>query len=133
MKSLKLVLCLVILSVTLLGCGSSSSSSPRTVAVTQNDTGTTVYLHQNDLLTVSLQGNASTGYVWDVQSGTGSVLTQQGDVVFAADSNAIGSGGTYTFTFKATTQGTTTLNMINRPSDPTPLAQGFIVTVIVGS
>src|SRR6185369_12820098 len=108
---------------------------PQTVVLSQSDSGKTVSLHQNQIMTVSLQGNGSTGYTWDVVPGAESILAQQGNTEFVADSNAIGSGGTYKFTFKATALGTAPLNLIyHRPLEAgvAPL-QTFGMTVTVGS
>jgi inhibitor of cysteine peptidase len=129
------LLIVLALSCLVLGCGSSSDTSPQVVALNQSDSGTTVSLRQNQIMTVSLQGNGSTGYTWDVVPGAESILTQQGNPEFVADSNAIGSGGTYKFTFKATAFGTASLNLIyHRPFETgvAPL-QTFGATVTVGS
>ena len=139
MKKSTCILILVVLSFSFLvvACGSSSdtSSQPQTVTLSQSNSNTTISLHQNQIMTVSLQGNGSTGYTWDVVPGAESILTQEGNPEFVADSNAIGSGGTYIFTFKATAQGTVPLNLIyHRPWETgvAPL-QTFGITVAVGS
>jgi inhibitor of cysteine peptidase len=139
MKKSTYIFLLVILlaSFSVLGCGSSAdtSSQPQPVALSQSDSGTTITLHQNQIMTLSLQGNGSTGYTWAVVPGAESILTQQGNPDFMADSNAIGSGGTYKFTFKATAPGTATLNLIyHRPSETgvAPL-QTFGLTMTIGS
>lgn len=124
-------------SFSVVGCGSSSDTSPQpqTVVLSQSDSGTTASLHQNQFMTVSLQGSGSTGYTWDVMPGAESILAQQGNPEFVPDSNAIGSGGTYKFTFKATALGTAPLNLIyHRPFEAgvAPL-QTFGITVAVGS
>jgi inhibitor of cysteine peptidase len=118
----------------LVGCGSSSDTTPQTVAINQSSSGSTVSLHQNQIMIVTLPGNGTTGYVWDVVPGSESVLTQQGSE-YVPDSNNAGSGGVYNFTFKAAVPGTATLNLnYHRPFETgvAPL-QSFQITVSVGS
>lgn len=136
-KSAYIFLLVLSFSFSVVGFGNCSDTSPpsQTVALSQSDSGTTVSLHQNQIMTVSLQGNGSTGYTWNVILGAESILAQQGNPEFVADSNAIGSGGTYKFTFKATALGTAPLNLIyHRPFETgvAPLLT-FGITVAVGS
>jgi len=137
-KSFRLFL-LVVLSFyfSVLGYGNSSDTSPQSQALVlgQNDSGATVSLRQNQIISVSLWGNGSTGYTWDVVPGAESILIQQGNPEFVADSDLIGSGGTYKFTFKASVPGTATLNIIyHRPFETGVAAlQTFAITVTVGS
>jgi len=130
----KLILALLMVSLSVCGCG-SSSAQPQAIAVTQKESGTTVTLHKDQVMTLSLQGNGSTGYVWELVPGVETILTQQGTPLFVADSNATGAGGTYTYSFKATATGTGTLKLIyHRPweTDATPL-QTVEMTVLIGN
>ncbi len=116
------------------GCGSSSETGPpQAVALSQSDSGRTVYLLQDQIMTASLPGNPSTGYTWEVSPSADSVLAQQGNPEYVPDSNAIGSGGTYRFTFKAISPGTAPLNLVYRRPLETGAApvQTFWVTVTV--
>jgi inhibitor of cysteine peptidase len=119
------------------GCGNhtNTTSQPRTVTVSQSDSGTTVSLHQSQILTVSLQGNGSTGYIWDVLPGSESILAQQGGPQFVPDSDLVGSGGTYMFTFKAIAPGTADLNLIYHRPFETGIAplQTFEIKAVVES
>jgi inhibitor of cysteine peptidase len=129
-RSILLIL-LAFFCISINGCG-SDSNEPQVVKVAQKDAGTTVVLHKNQALTVSLPGNGTTGYVWDVLPGAESVITQQGSTQFVADSNAVGAGGTYTFAFTPVALGTTRLIFIyHRPSDTVAPEPGFSVTVAV--
>jgi inhibitor of cysteine peptidase len=106
-----------------------------TSTVTNADGSTTVSLHLNQIMTVSLQGNGSTGYMWDVLPGAESILAQQGASQFVSDSNAPGSGGMYQFMFKAIASGTAKLNLIYHRPFETGIApmQTFEITAVVGS
>ena len=139
MKNVSFFLLLVVLafSFSVAGCG-SSSDEPQTVALIQSDSGKTVSLHQNQTMTISLKGNASTGYGWEVVPGAESILTQQGNSQYVPDSTEpgmVGGGGTYTYTFKAAALGTASLQLIYRAPwmTGTPPAQTFAVTVVVGN
>lgn len=105
------------------------------VMLTQEATGSTVSLHPGQIVTVALQGNGSTGYIWEVVSAAESILVERGDSKFEPDSNATGSDGVYTFTFEATTVGTGSLTLIyHRPwkTNAAPI-QTFQVGVVVAN
>ena len=104
------------------------------VVLTQNAAGSTFTLLPGQIMTVSLQGNGSTGYLWEVEPGIESILVQRGNPQFVPDSDAVGSAGVYTFTFEAVAAGTGSLKLIyHRPweTDVAPL-QTFQVAVVVG-
>lgn len=101
--------------------------------LSQNATGSTVSLIPGQIVTVSLQGSGATGFTWEVVPGVESILVKRGDSQFVPDSNAVGSAGTYTFTFEAIALGTGSLKLIyHRPweTDVAPL-QTFQVTVVI--
>jgi inhibitor of cysteine peptidase len=138
MKSASFYLHLAVLtfSFIIVGCGNSSDSSAaqqQTVNLTQSNSGTSVNLSQNQLLKVSLHGNASTGYAWAVISETESLLPKQGVPECVTDSSLTGAGGTYTFTFKAAAPGTAPLKLVYRRPWETGVAaaQTFEVTVVI--
>jgi inhibitor of cysteine peptidase len=97
------------------------------------DAGSTVHLRQGDALEISLDGNPTTGYTWEVAPDAGALLVQQGNPEFKADSSALGSGGIMTLRFKADHQGTTDLKLIyHRTFEPNvPPLRTFEVKVIV--
>lgn len=57
---------------------------------------------------VILKGNPTTGYTWHVKIEDGGILKQTSNS-YASDSGLIGSGGTYTWAFKAQKKGTAKL------------------------
>ncbi len=125
----QLFLCLVFF----LALAACVLSGPAPTSLTAKDAGSTVHVKQGDIVQVSLSGNPTTGYTWEVVPGGGG-LVQQGEAEFKPESSALGSGGMMTLRFKATQPGTTDLNLIyHRPFEPNvPPLQSFEVTVVVG-
>lgn len=126
-----------LLGLLLAACGDSGSGSvPQTISLTLVDSGKSVTVRQNDQITVTLDGNPSTGYGWTVAAGTGTILLQEGEPKYTPTSTSpmtTGSGGSYLFTFKAAQQGTATLKLIYaQPWNNNLPAQTFEVTVVVG-
>lgn len=151
MKLINSFICLLAFSLSINGCGSSSSQSQQEVVtqkntgttitpnytgatLTQNDSGTTFVLIKDQIVTVSLHAYPSTGYLWEVVPGVESILPQQG-VQYVLDSNLIGAGGTFTYTFKATALGTGNLKLIyRRPWETGVLPyQVFEINVVIVS
>ncbi len=149
---------LLILSLTLSGCGgqqtaatsqSSSgaeepnsvstvgvgSASPKTVEMTteltEEQNGGVVALIVNDSVRVKLDGNITTGFSWEVENLDANLLAQIGVAEYTSNSNLAGSGGTFALTFKALNVGVTHLHLIyHRPFEKNvPPAQVFDVTV----
>ncbi len=96
------------------GCDDSSGNgSAATVTVTQAQNGGTVALAVGETLVVQLAGNPTTGYEWTIATIDAAFLQALGST-YAADSDALGAGGTYTFRFRAMQAGTTTLALAYR-------------------
>ena len=93
----------------LAGCGDSSADDAA-VTVTQAQNGATATLAKGEILSVVLAGNPTTGYQWTVVENDAARL-QPLDPVYEADSDAIGSGGVYTFRFRALQAGTSRLRL----------------------
>ena len=88
-----------------------------------------------DQLVVVLEGNPTTGYLWEVEGVDKSILQPIDDAVFLPDSDAIGSGGKLTLRFHAMATGQTTLRLVyHRPweEDVAPL-KTFEVNIAVRS
>jgi inhibitor of cysteine peptidase len=101
-------------------------------AVTAADDGTSVALDVGDRLIVTLEGNPTTGFTWEVDGTVPANLVQLGQPLFVADSDAIGSGGTFTFRFEAVASGSGTLRLIyHRPFETVAPEDSFEVTVTV--
>jgi inhibitor of cysteine peptidase len=105
-----LVLIIIGTAVAAAGCGSKADAASGPFKLTEADNGKAVAIKVGDLVQVVLPGNPTTGYSWSTSlSDTDSaVLQQQGDAVYAQespDSSLVGSGGTFSFTFKAAAPG----------------------------
>ena len=98
MKKRIILICLGML-VLLAGC---QASRPQ---FTKTDDNSTVSLKAGEEFSVALEGNPTTGYAWALDDANSSGVEQIGEPDYTSDSSAIGSGGRYVFTFKATQSG----------------------------
>jgi inhibitor of cysteine peptidase len=106
LKKMALIVLFVLLSAGLLSaCGGGTMVSGEEMS------GSDVTVTKGQTLTVELKGNITTGYTWVVQDVDNTLLEQSGDMEYKSDSNLAGSGGTFTFKFKALETGKTTLKM----------------------
>jgi inhibitor of cysteine peptidase len=120
-----------LIAITLLSaCGSSEAAR---VQLVEQDADRTVELHPADRLEVVLEGNPTTGYQWEIDALDVSIIKPIGEPEFKPDSDALGSGGKFTFVFEVITSGQTTLTLIyHRPFEKgvQPL-KAFRVTMVV--
>ena len=122
-------MCWVVLLVVAAGACQTSDEG---ITIDEEADGTTITLAVGDVLEVALPANPTTGFTWEVTAVDDAVLSAVGDWVFVADSTAIGSGGTMTFSFDVLAPGTTTLEMVyHRTFETEPPADTFTVTVTV--
>lgn len=121
-----------LLSSAVMAC-SLPGRSPRTFAVTIKDDQTSISLRKGDFLIVSLEGNPTTGYQWQVVQLDTAILEQSGNPEFTPAAAGLGSGGVFTFRFHALKAGQTTLVMAySRPFETaTSPLQTFTLTVKV--
>lgn len=83
-----------------------------TLKLTEEQNGGLAALVVNDTMEVVIDGNPTTGFIWEAENLDTTLLQQQGDPTYAAASNLTGSGGYFTFTFKALKAGVTHLRLI---------------------
>lgn len=103
---------------------------PEDLHLTYADNGTSKEVMVGGDVDVSLVGNASTGYAWEVTSSNLPYL-QLVDTVYTPESGQIGSSGTYEFLFSASYPGTTTLTIgLFAPGQTEPV-ETFTVTITV--
>ena len=102
--------------------------------LTETDSGRTIDLRMGDRLSISLGGNPTTGYTWQVTAVDEQVLAPLGEPGYAASSEALGAGGVFAFEFKAVAAGKTALRLVyRRPWEKRRRpAQTFKVDVTVG-
>ena len=87
-------------------------SAPAAVELTEEQDGSLVALIVGDLVRVQLDGNPTTGYIWEPDQLDTSLLQLTAQPAFAQRTDLPGGGGTYTFTFKALQAGTGHLRLI---------------------
>ena len=86
------------------------------VELSMADNGRQLPLTVGEKLIIRLPGNPTTGYGWFVQTCDSTFLHQPDDPAYTSDSNLLGAGGQYTFTFDTTAPGKTTLTLVyHRP------------------
>src|SRR3989338_4627528 len=90
------VIILIIMSV----AAFRAAKSP--VKITEDNKDSTVEMRVGELLEVTLIGNPSTGYMWDVASVNPNILKPIEQLEFQGDSKAIGAPGKLTLRFEAT-------------------------------
>jgi inhibitor of cysteine peptidase len=102
------------------------------VTVTEADAGKTIRLHPGDALVVTLDGNPTTGYMWEREPSEDGVLVQVGEPAFQPASDALGASGKVLLHFEAKAKGETTLNLVyHRSWESEAPVKVFAVTVIV--
>jgi inhibitor of cysteine peptidase len=88
----------------------------QTVTVDERAAGGRIVLNAGDQLAVTLEGNPTTGYIWEIQDVDARILQPVGAWDFQPASDRMGAGGTETRQFVAITAGTTTLELVyHRP------------------
>ncbi|MDP3786320.1 MAG: protease inhibitor I42 family protein [Candidatus Omnitrophota bacterium] len=114
-------------------CADAQGATKKPVKITENDKDSTVEMRVGELLEVTLIGNPSTGYMWDVASVNPNILKPIEQLEFQGDSKAIGAPGKLTLRFEATRAGKTPLKLIyHRPWEKNvePI-DTFEVTVVI--
>lgn len=126
---------MTMLAFLLTACGSDDTSSGGGVLqLTIADSGKSVTISQNMKIALSLEGNPSTPYRWDLLSGTGTVLAQTGEPVYtpkSTDPLVVGGSGTYLYTFAPLATGSATLKLSYHPVYSQTPVQTFEVAVVV--
>jgi inhibitor of cysteine peptidase len=102
------------------------------VNLNEADSGRTIELKCGSFLDIVLEGNPTTGYIWSVTSKNSPVLPQIKGSEFKPQSKLIGSGGKFTFHFKAAKHGKTTLTLVyRRPWEKKPPVKTFRLNITV--
>jgi inhibitor of cysteine peptidase len=135
MKQNTLIRWFVILSIALfvlVGC-SSARAGEKTVTLTDADAGKTIELQNGNLLVVTLDGNITTGFTWEMVPQTSAVLKQLGEPVVTPESSALGAGGKISLKFQAVKTGQASLTLIYHRSfeKDVPPEKTFEVTILV--
>jgi len=109
-----------------------STDEPSEATVyTADDDGTSIVLEPGESFSVVLPGNATTGYSWQVE-GIDAAILSAAEPVYVSDSELVGTGGVYTFTFTAAAAGETELRLVYlRPWEQVEPLQTLTMTVTV--
>lgn len=83
------------------------------VTLDERAAGGHIVLNAGDQLAVTLAGNPTTGYIWEIQSVDAEILQPVGTWDFQPSSDRMGAGGTETRQFVAIKAGMTTLELVN--------------------
>ncbi len=108
----------------LAGCAGMNVLGSSEVTVTDDNNGKAIELKSGQYLNISLRGNITTGYNWEVSEPL-AFMQLEGEPQQKSDSNLPGSGGVITLRMKATGTGQGKLTLIyHRPweKDVAPLA-----------
>ncbi len=86
------------------GCG--------TVNYTEADSGKTITTSIGQQFTITLRGNETTGYVWQMTKDTNSKIVKKISDKYTADNTGlVGAGGDHVWTYKAVAAGETTITL----------------------
>lgn len=107
-----------------------------TVEIDQDSNGKTVEAAKGATIRISLKGNITTGYSWDVKKIDGDAVKQNGKVEYVSkpkNKNIVGAGGTFSVSFTAQTEGKAVITLAySRPWEKDkPAAETFTVTIQV--
>jgi inhibitor of cysteine peptidase len=111
----------------------SGPSVQKPTRLSEEDAGRTVELQAGDKLEVSLKGNPTTGYQWEMAVVDAAILKLVGEPEFNPHSSALGAGGKVTLRFEAVAAGQTTLQLIYHRSfeKNVPPLRTFKATVVI--
>ena len=126
-KLIKVFVLISLLLAALTACGSANE-----VKLDAGDNGSQVELNTDQTLVISLDGNPTTGYTWEVAELDKGVLVQVGETEFEPDSDAVGAGGMQVLRFEVVNSGQTDLELVYHRSweDEDP-ADTFSVQMVV--
>lgn len=118
------VIAAVLIAVNLLG--------GETVVIDQDQSGATVQVSDGDTVEVKLAGNPTTGFNWETTEADSTVIEQEGDPVFDADEELLGSPGVVTITYTIVGSGTSPLTLEYKPVSGGEATDTFSVTIVSG-
>jgi inhibitor of cysteine peptidase len=105
-QTITLMAALIVLAMLLSACSSAA------LKLDGQDNGQSVEVKSGDKITVTLEGNPTTGYSWELSEYDTAVVQAVGEPDYKSDSKMMGSGGVYTFTLEALEPGTSTVKFI---------------------
>jgi len=111
----------------------AESEEVAAVMLTEENDGDEIALRVGQEVHVLLTGNLTTGYTWETRDVDAARLHLTGEPEYTAASDALGSGGTFNFTFTAVAPGETELTLIYHRSfeQDVPPKRTFSVKVVI--
>jgi len=97
------------LAVLILAIGCSSSKE---IELDVSANGSQIEIEQGQTLVITLAGNPTTGYTWEMVEQEGQILQQVGETEFQAESDLIGAPGVQILRFEAVDAGQMTLELV---------------------
>ena len=124
MKSLCLIILLALIPL-----------SVQALELGERDNGRSISVPLAEKLTITLPGNPTTGYRWELAAVNRRVLAAEADAGFVSDSDRVGAGGKFRFSFTAVQPGKSALKLVYRRPWEKGVApvQTFNLTVNVSS
>jgi len=106
-----------------------------TIELTEKDDGAVLKLQPGDQVAVSVPGNPTTGYTWELAAISVNVLEPGLEPDYVRDSDLIGAGGRYTFRFTARSHGYTRIILayLRKWEKEVPPVKTFEITADVNS
>lgn len=113
--------------------GVSGGGGRPEISIDESANHRTIPLQVGQRMLITLPGNATTGFRWELLPGSEPVLIQEGKTEYKAEGRTPGRGGSFRFLFTAGAPGTATVKLIySRPFEKgVPPAQRFEVGVVV--
>jgi inhibitor of cysteine peptidase len=125
---------IIVLFLMLSACAANASVQADPVHLALQDANKTVTLKPGDSLEIELEGNPSTGYIWESATQVLKTLKQSGETEFLpAKVNLPGAPQMMVLYFTAVNPGQETLQLVYHRSweKDTPPAKTFEVTIVV--
>jgi len=129
-----LVMIVALVAITSAGCGSHANAASGPLKLGEADNGKAYTVQVGDTIEVIIPGNPTTGFSWTpaLADKDAALVQLIGEPAYAADSAAVGGGGTFTLTFKAVAQGEALLRLVYaRPWENVAPEKTFSATVTV--
>lgn len=125
------LLSVVVLALALAACGGGDGGGGD-IDLTEADSGSTIDASVGDEITISLAGNPTTGYTWNVLQPQNADVVAFDDREYEAESDLAGAPGTEELTFETVAPGEATIELgYFRPWEPDQVDKTFTVTVRV--
>ncbi|MGC2352872.1 MAG: protease inhibitor I42 family protein [Candidatus Udaeobacter sp.] len=80
----------------------------------EKDNGASVQVRRGAKITIELSENPTTGYRWAISNIDEAFLVPEGDAFVPPDHKSLGAGGLRRFFFRAKSEGSTALTLINK-------------------